>query len=422
MLLRFGVSNHRSILEKQELSLVATSLKDGDDGLIEAAMVPGGYVLPSVGIYGANASGKSNVLSALRFLRGAVLYSHSRGRPDAGVPREPFKLTHEATQRPSVFDIDFVVDGIRYHFGFEATDRSFTGEWLYAFPSGRRQTLYERTGEKKISFGRSLKGRNRVIADLMRENSLFLSAAIQNNHEELTRIARFFRSLVVYSKISVEGIDISGWFEDADLDQRTIDFLTKTGTGIVGFQRVEIQRTGRDSALTKELQAVLQKMIPDLPDKSDKKLVSIELAHKGESGDKIFFQPDEESSGTRRLLILASSAFKALDRGSLIVVDELDASLHTQICEALIELFSNRKSNLHGAQIIVTTHDTNLMQSSILRRDQIWFAEKDQEGATHIFPLSDVQTRRSDNIEKGYLQGRFGAIPFAGSVMALLGE
>jgi AAA15 family ATPase/GTPase len=119
---------------------------------------------------------------------------------------------------------------------------------------------------------------------------------------------------------------------------------------------------------------------------------------------------------------LVSSVYKALDQGSLIVVDELDASLHTRVCEAVVELFSNPKTNPNGAQLIATTHDTNLMRSPILRRDQIWFTEKDQKGATHFFPLSDVQSRKTDNIEKGYLQGRFEAIPFAGSVTALFGE
>jgi len=427
MLLRFSATNHLSVFEKQELSLIATSLKDDNGGLIACNLVPSGYVVPSAVIYGANASGKSNVLDALRFMRAAVLRSHSQGRPDLGVPRRPFKLAHDAAGLPSAYDIDFVVDGIRYHFGFEATDQEFVNEWLYAFPSGRRQMLYERTGINPINFGRGLKGRNRVIEDLTRKNSLFLSTATQNNHEELTRVSKFFRSTAFNNSIAIEGASVSSRFKDGEIDQRTIDFLTKTGTGIVGFQSIEQERTEEQLSLIKELHAVFRKFDPDaliVPDEKapDGKSFSIELAHRGDSGEKFFLDPDLESAGTRRLLVVVSSVFNALDQGSLIVVDELDASLHTQVCEAVVELFSNRKTNPKGGQLIATTHDTNLMRSPVLRRDQIWFTEKDQKGATHLFPLSDVQTRRTDNIEKGYLQGRFGAIPFAGSITALCGE
>lgn len=422
MLLRFSVSNHRSIFEKQELSLVATALKDGDDGLISSSLVPSGYVVPAAVIYGANASGKSNVLGALEFMRWAALDSHSHGRPDSSLPRAPFKLAQNALLKPTALDIDFVVNGIRYHFGFEVTDHAFIGEWLYAFPSGRRQVLYERAGEKEISFGRSLKGRNRVIADLMRRNSLFLSTAIQNNHEELTKISKFFESMAFNSHTDVSGVEVSGRFEDRDLDQRTIEFLTRIGTGIIGFRRIETERSEQESSLFKEMLGAVQKIFPDFPTDLEAKSISIELAHKRDDGSQIFFDSNEESAGTRRLLVVVSSIFKALDQGSLIVIDELDASLHTQVCEAVVELFGNQKTNPYGGQLIATTHDTNLMRSPMLRRDQIWFTEKDQEGATHLFPLSDVRTRRTDNIEKGYLQGRFGAIPFAGPVTALLGD
>lgn len=121
-------------------------------------------------------------------------------------------------------------------------------------------------------------------------------------------------------------------------------------------------------------------------------------------------------------MVLIGSIFKAVDAGSLIVVDELDASLHTQVCEAVVSLFSNPEINKRGAQLLATTHDTNLMCSPILRRDQIWFTEKDQIGATHLFSLSDLQTRKTDNIEKGYLQGKFGAIPFSGSIAELFSD
>ncbi|MGA9486342.1 MAG: ATP-binding protein [Methylocella sp.] len=427
MLLRFGVENYLSIFERQELSFVATSLKDDDRFLIRTDLAPSGCLVPIAIIYGANASGKSNLLAAMQFMQQAVLASHVLGTPGSGVPRQGFALSDIAAARPTIVDIDFVVEGVRYHFGFEATNQAFIREWLYAFPSGRRQMLYERSGEKEITFGRSLKGRNRVIADLMRENSLFISTAIQNNHEELKRISGFFRSIVFNNVMVVPGAVISAQFKDVEVDQRAIGFLKKIGTGIVGFKRVERHKTDQELTIAKDMATLLKKLNPEVPEAQINKYfsemaVSINLAHKGDKGEEVFFDPDAESAGTRRLLILVSSIFKALDSGSLIVVDELDASLHTQICEALIAMFSNSEKNPKGAQLIATTHDTNLMRSSILRRDQIWFTEKDEKGASHLFPLSDVQTRRTDNIEKGYLQGRFGAIPFAGPVTTLFGR
>ena len=140
----------------------------------------------------------------------------------------------------------------------------------------------------------------------------------------------------------------------------------------------------------------------------------------GADGQSVFLKYSEESEGTRRLVDLLPAVYRALDVGSVLVVDELDASLHTRACELLLALFSSHVTNPKGAQMIATTHDTNLLHSSLLRRDQIWLTEKDHEGATHLYPLTDIRTRKTDNIARGYLQGRYGAIPFAGNVGDLL--
>ena len=161
MLLRFAVANYLSIRDSQELSLVASALKDVETGLIGCASVPNKYILPAMVIYGSNASGKSNYVDALRFVRSAVLYSHSKGEPGGGVPRKCFALDPGCTESPSVFDADFVFDGVRYHYGFEASDEVFSAEWLHAYPKGSRRMLFEREGED-FKFGRALKGRNRI--------------------------------------------------------------------------------------------------------------------------------------------------------------------------------------------------------------------------------------------------------------------
>ena len=422
MLLRFSVQNHLSMRRPQALSLLASALKDVEAGLIECSASPDANVLPAAIIYGSNASGKSNLVAAIRYLCWTVLFSHRRGEPGGGVPRTPFALDPACAEEPSIFDADFVIDGSRYHYGFEALDDRFSAEWLHAFPNNRRQLLFERN-EQDFRFGRGLKGRNRVIADLTRPNSLFLSAAAQNDHEQLSEVVGFFRSLRCDTEIAVRGPLASMSLTDDDMDARVIKFLERIGTGVIDYRRLEQEIPEELQVFERELNAVLQKVAKghlEIAAEEKKRRSIIELAHRGHGGEAIFFDLERESAGTRRLLLLLGHVFRALDTGSVLVVDELDASLHTKACEAILELFSTPETNPHGAQLIATTHDTNLLGSPLLRRDQVWFTEKDREGATHLYPLTDIRTRKGDNVEKGYLQGRYGAIAFSGPLHDLV--
>ncbi len=413
MLLRFAVANHLSIREKQELSFAASSLRDRGDGLIDCKAVQSGSVLPAIVIYGANASGKSNVVNAIADMRGMVLWSHTQGEPGGGVPRDAFKLDSTCSQTPSRFEIDFVIDDVRYHYGFETTDDVFASEWLYAFPGSHRRRMFERDNNG-FNFGRWLKGRNNNIAGLTRPNSLFLSAAAQNSHEQLSKIYEYFRSIDFASSISVPGTTASALYTGGDPGQRVIEFLTSINTGVIGYQKRETDISDKDRAMRRDMVAIVEKLsggtIKIEPDKYDKH-VAIELAHRGRQGEPVYLDLDSESAGTRRLLIVLSLAYQALDEGTLLCIDEVDASLHTYASEAILKLFCRPEINRNGAQLIATTHDTNLMKSSVLRRDQLWFTEKTPEGATELYPLTDIRTRKGDNIELGYLQGRYGALP-----------
>ena len=413
MLLRFAVANHLSIREKQELSFAASSLRDRGDGLIDCKTVPSGSVLPAIVIYGANASGKSNVVNAIAAMQGMVLWSHTQGEPGGGVPRDAFKLDSTCSQTPSRFEIDFVVDDVRYHYGFETTDDVFTAEWLYAFPGAHRRKMFERDNNG-FNFGRWLKGQNNNIAELTRPNSLFLSAAAQNSHEQLSKIYEYFRSIDFASSISVPSTTASALYTGNDPDQRVIEFLTSINTGVIGYQKRETDISDKDRAMRRDIVAIVEKLsggtIKIEPDKYDKH-VAIELAHRGRQGESVYLDLDSESAGTRRLLIVLSLAYQALDEGTLLCIDEVDASLHTYASEAILKLFCRPEINRNGAQLIATTHNTNLMKSSVLRRDQLWFTEKTPEGATELYPLTDIRTRKGDNIEAGYLQGRYGALP-----------
>ena len=422
MLLRFGVENHLSVCRRQELSFAASSLKDRRDVLIPCDAVDTGAVLPAVLIYGANASGKTNFVNAISTMRKMVLWSQTRGDPSGGVPRHKFRLDRSWSERPSCFDIDFVIAGTRYHYGFEADDERFTSEWLYEFPKAHRRKLFEREGEK-FEFGRWLKGQNNSIKGLTRSNGLFLSAAAQTGHVQLSRIYEYFNDMSFTGSTSVAGVEALESFAKARSADRVIEFLKSINTGVTGYKRSEVDIPEDAREFRRKLQAVLARVTDDaleMESDDEETAVNIQLTHHGATGEEIHFDLSLESAGTLRLLVILSQAFNALDRGLPVILDELDASLHTYASEAVLRLFCSHRVNRKGAQLIATTHDTNLMRSNILRRDQFWFAEKNAEGATEIYPITDIRTRKGDNLELGYLQGRYGAVPTDDPVAAIL--
>ena len=402
MLLRFVVANHLSIRDRQELSLVASALSDAEDGLIRCPASPSGFVLPAIVIYGANASGKSNIVDAMGTMRLMVLESHEAGKPAAGVAdRQHFRLDAASAASPSHFEMDFMLGDVRHHYGFEATDKEFVSEWLLDYPTGRRRMLFERDGGE-FRFGRALKGHNRILADLTRENSLFLSAAAQHGHERLTSVFSYFGKMNGVLGSTISGSLASAALADDELDQRVLDFLGEADTGVVDYRRVVKELTRSDQELMRKLSALGVLTPPEPPSR-------IELAHRGSEKD-VYFELERESAGTRRLLLILTWLFDSLDSGSPLVVDELDLSLHTAASRTLLSLFCSPSTNPSGAQLIATVHDTNLLDAPMLRRDQVWFAEK-EDGATRTYPLTDIRTRKGDNLERGYLQHRYGATP-----------
>ena len=422
MLLRFSAKNYLSVADVDEISLVASSLKGPECSLVP---IPGTdfSALPIAIIYGANASGKTNFLKAFSFLRRAILHSHTQGDPEGGVPRVPFKLDPAYAGKTTLLEAEFVLEGVRLQYGFECDDDAFTAEWLYAYPEGKRRRLFERKGEN-VEFGSHFKGPKKILVDLMRPNSLFISTATQNDHVELSQIVAFFRRTRFSMNVAVAKELINNTFKKDQVDPRTIEFLKYIGTGITGFRQKDIEIPESVRTLTKEFLEIARKHMGEnaaFEDGSSERLrdVAIEFAHSGVGGESCYFGLERESSGTRRLVLLMNTIFKALDEGHLVIIDELDASLHTFAAAQILELFENPQINRNGAQLIATTHDTNLLSLSKLRRDQIWFCEKDEGGASHLFPLSDIKSRPTDNFEQGYLEGRYGAIPYAGDLLGL---
>lgn len=417
MLLRFGAANFRSIWEYQEVSLVATSLKDTGPELLSSPAIRE-KVLPVVALYGANASGKTTMVKALERLSNIVELSHAKGGPTSKFPRSPNALVKDAETTPTRLDVDFIVQGVRYHYGFEILDDAVKKEWLYAFNGPYKNVWFERTAGAPIAFGRALKGRNRVIEEITRTNSLFLSAAAQNAHEQLTPLFEYLTKKIRYRINNASSGDEFSIAREGFLDKRAVDFLKYADTGIAEAKLEDIQPPEE----AKKLVEGLRKLFSEVNETTDDVEFSVEpalrrlkLGHSAGDGNLVFLDPEQESRGTIKLLGVISDVFKCLDDGCVLVIDELDNSLHTVLARCVVEMFNKQSGHTNPGQLVLTTHDTNLMRGSLFRRDQIWLAEKDRTGQTCVYPLSDIRVRSSDNLEKGYLQGRFGAIPFLGA-------
>lgn len=446
MLLRFGVENHGSILTYQELLLTATGLKDDEAGVIayEPSTGENGKILrilPVAGIYGANAAGKSTLLSAFEFFVNAITGSHSRVAHRKGTPYIPYILDGDSQGKASRYDVDIVLGDTRYHYGFSLDGKYILQEWLYAFDltASRqvRSVMFAREtsaeGVVDVSFpGKSLKGENKQIAKLVRPNSLFISVAAQNAHPQLSPIFDFFEQVVsrLNSQLSEQSIaqQLTAYFGlDEERKAAALEFLKAADVGISNIDFSRVPMGERELQIFRGIEQVLRQHIPEAESESAtesksifdsddamREKLSVKLMHFGKEGKTYPVKLAAESTGTQALLQLLGPVFARLHTGGMVLIDELNAALHPLVSRELIKLFQNPLTNPGRAQLIFTTHDTNLLTGSLLRRDQIWFAEKNIEGATHIYSLSDINVRASDNIERGYLMGRFGAIPFMG--------
>jgi hypothetical protein len=414
----FRVANHKSIRDEQELVLLPAYDK----------MRP---VTPVAAIYGANASGKSNLLDALRWMRYAVRSSYAEWEPGAGVPRHPFRLDKESRSRPSTFSVDLSLDDVRFTYGFSVSDAQVTEEWLYTYPRQRKRVIFERTG-KKWTFGSTVAGRLDVIRGLTRDNALFLSVAARSDVAETVPVYRWISSaLTQYRRQNyirravIERLSASGPSRE--------ELLELVRTADVGIADVRVNPNATNVEWTvRSLNEALRDSDTDMPRPRKAVVAGQTLTASATQAlgvstfaddVLIFFHGNgdaqlglrDQSDGTRSWLDLASVALDVLDTGGLLLADELDMSLHPRLVARLIELFADRRTNPGHAQLVFTTHDAVLLGTSlgvpVLRRDEVWFVEKDQQGATTLFPLSDFHPRKEENAERRYLGGSYGAVP-----------
>jgi hypothetical protein len=411
MLIRFRVENFLSIREEQELSLVASALSEHPETLVSAGS--GLELLRAAAVYGPNASGKSALFHALSFMRNAVIESHRNWNPTGGVPRTSFALDQKSAYEPSLFAVDVLVRGVRYEYGFTADFFRVHEEWLYAYPRGRKQEWFTRDASRDVefAFSRSLPGENRAIAALTRPNSLFLSAAAQNNHEQLKSIYHWF-----VQGLWIVGDSTRSYFESyaIELCRHEADresLLASLASADLGITDIEFRESGPapETQTGPEFSGVSSAADPfnvffQPP--------HVRLWHStGGSGASVSLPFEQESRGTRTLFGLLGILIWCLNSGGTLVVDELDQSLHSHLARQIVARFLSPHTNPRAAQLIFNTHDTNLLGEDLLRRDQVWFTEKTSDGATRLFPLTDFRARKYENLERGYLQGRYGAVP-----------
>ena len=421
MLIEFRVTNFRSINETQTLSLVAGSGKElASENTFESRLPGFPRLLRSAVVYGANAAGKTNLLRALQFMQGVVKTSATVSQAGGRIAHAPFKLSKATKTQPTEFEVAFADpdEGVRYEYGFSFDAERFHKEWLIADPHGRPQNWFERTyraAKEKYEwhFSTKLKGSPRVWRDATRDNALFLSTAIQLNSEQLRPVFQWFDKRLVV--IGMGGSLLNPaltlqLLEQPDGKQRLLQFAHAADLGI---DDLSMRKEPTAPVLVMEGN-VVREPLPAAQVATVARVTSIHKAIDG--GEPVPLDIGEESSGTQILFQSAGAWLNVLKNGEVLLYDELDTSLHPLMTRFLIRLFHGANTNPKNAQLVFTTHDTSLLDADIFRRDQVWFIEKDKKSASKLYPLSDFSPRKDEALERGYLRGRYGALPFIGEL------
>lgn len=402
MLLEFSCSNHRSIRDEILFSAIAGSDKTHAENIEKVADVE---VLKSSVIYGANGSGKSNFIDAISFVKNLVSNSINH-QPGQGILQVPHKL--EGYERKSNYKIQFVVDGIRYAFGFSLKNMLVAEEYLYYFPNGRQTKIFERDGEE-YSAGRNFRNRFNSCKDVLKPNRLMLSCAANfSSVDEVTAAYRFFNDeLVIYNSGNQENwmnYSLHQMNTNEKVKATVLKFLNALGTGIKDIY-VDIKKEDLDvSHLPPFLSDEFKKIL--LQEKID--AISAKVQYEGFETDLI----SEESTGIKKLFGILCPFIDIIANGKVLVCDELESNLHELLLFGLVKQFVNTRGS-KPAQLIFTTHETGLLNLDLFRRDQIWFTEnKPADRSTDLFSLTEIRNvRKDENFGKGYIAGKYGAIP-----------
>jgi AAA15 family ATPase/GTPase len=416
MIIDFTVSNFRSIKDEQTFSLY---VQTPGEHLPENVSYPAGDkigILKSAGLYGANASGKSNMLYALYALQYIIVASGDLKDGDVIPCYEPYLLAEGSKSLPTCFEIEFFVPHneesevkpLRYRYCVMFTANKILEESLVFYPSVQQAVVFERKEEdtwRTIKFGTLYKGGKRKIPFFANNAYLSKSGDSADTPPMIRDIYNYFRKDLTHLGINEVPHKLN-WLEDIELVNKVAFLLSSVDTGISNIhikESVDTDEIKFPANLPDDLKSLILK---------DRKYAASFL-HLTETGSSEIFEAKQESTGTQKLFNLAPLIFETLSKGGVLIIDELDNSMHPFMAELIIKLFNDPRINKGNAQLIFSTHNINLMSPELLRRDQIWFTEK-QQGATRFYSLDDFDKKKvkpQSPFNQWYAEGRFGAVP-----------
>jgi AAA15 family ATPase/GTPase len=422
MIVEFRAANYLSFKDTVDFSMLAS--KDNTHEVNNTFELDGNRFLKSAAIYGANGSGKTNLVEAISHMKGFVT-------GQAGIGDSPFRLDMAMKKQPSFFEITFYnTDKKRYRYGFEVSNKEVVSEWLFFVPTIRETTLFTREGQD-INLGRVFK-EAKGLESKTKKNRLFLSVVAQLNGQIAQSIIDWFSSLSVMSGLDSDFSDtVKILSEKGDKRKKQVlDILHRFDIQIEDISLKERDfsamvlpksKNGQDEAMqgiVDSLNAYMEKT----GDKMPPQVITHRKTYENgkEVGLEEFDLQRYESDGTKKLFALAGSLAESLDSGQTLVVDELESKLHPLVTKEIVKIFNSVKGNKKNAQLIFTTHDTNLLHGKYLRRDQIWFTEKDTFGCSHLYSLAEYKPRKDASFQKDYISGRYGAVPYIGDFEGLI--
>lgn len=420
MLVNFTVKNYRSFKQERTFSMEAGSIKEHKESVINKGKLS---LLPLAVFYGANSGGKSNLIQAISTMRYMVRRSVQLNEGDE-LPYDPFALDEISDSQPTLFEIQFIKGEVLYRYGFEYTRKEIVSEWLYEKQFGEKEyELFVRSRDLiDVSPKRFSEGEGKQ--DLTNSNRLFLSLVAQLKGEKSNSVMGWFRQCNVLSGVDSEGYEaftLKMFLEHLNGADEAQEFFKTLQLGFTRFsvKKVDIPKDALNSA-PESIKSQIEK---DLTTGNFVEPITIHNVYDENGfvvGERNFHKNQMESEGTKKVIEMSGPIFDTLNEGKTLIVDELDAKLHPLLTRNIVLLFMDPEKNQHGAQLIFATHDTNLLDLEIIRRDQIWFAEKDKVEATDLYSLvkfkdEDGKKVRNDrDIKRDYIRGRYGAIPFIG--------
>ena len=415
MLVQFAFDNYRSIKDRVEFSMVS-----GSGNTANCFTGKNISLLSSAVLYGANASGKSNVLHAFDYMKSMVLNQPKIMQSTDKIPYDPHRLSVETMDASSSFEMVFIVDEVKYRYGFEVDATKVYAEWLFADEKGKEAKLFYRDIEEAELYwnpDRFKEGKGVKVLP----NSLFLWRCDQDGGPISRTVLNWFQNLNVLNGMQASAYLVYSiqQLKQQSLRDQIMKLIQAADLGIRDLT-VEERDIGRTEIDAMPLPADLREQLRQ--SETPLKRIGLRARHQQYDSDNNsigFAEFDfsrDESEGTKKYFCLSAPIIDTLLRGKILIIDELDASLHPMLTRALIELFNDPESNPKHAQLIFATHDTNLLDQNLFHKSQVWFAEKDQYGASHLVSLAEYKNvRSSDNIEKHYIQGKYGAIPYLGT-------